>query len=221
MRATGERTLRTETAPLRWAEMRDAHALLLDVVESFLVHRHDLSPATATNYRLAIRSFAEWAEQRLGRPAELADVEPGTVEAFLTHRRSTASAQCARSAWVALRSLARFLAERRIQHELGESTLRLVRMPKVKDEIRRALNDREMWHLLERVGDGGCGHRDAAIVWTMLGCGLRREELVSLRLADIDAGERRIRVRAATSKSVHARDVTIPIETLKARRVRP
>lgn len=65
MRATAERTLRTETASLRWAEMRDAHAPLVDVVESFLVHRHDLSPATATNYRLAIRSFAEWTEQRL------------------------------------------------------------------------------------------------------------------------------------------------------------
>lgn len=213
---TGERTLTIQQRPLRWSEMRDEHASLIETIESFLVHRHDFSQATATNYRLAITTFARWAQERLERPAELGDLEPGTVEAFLTHRRTTASAQCARSAWVALRSLARFLAERRIHHENGESTLRLVRMPKVKDEARRALTDKEMWLLIERASEGELAHRDSAIVWTMLGCGLRREELVSLRLVDVDAGERRLHVRAATSKSVRPRDVTIPIETLKA-----
>src|SRR5438128_3692502 len=213
---TGERTLTIQQRPLRWSEMRDEHAPLLEPIESFLVHRHDLSNATGTNYRLAITTFAQWVQERLERPAELGDLEPGIVEAFLTHRRTTASAQCARSVWVALRSLARFLAERRLHHDDGKATLRLVRMPKVKDEIRRALTDKEMWLLIERASEGELGHRDAAIVWTMLGCGLRREELVSLHLGDVDAGERRLHVRAASSKSVHARDVTIPIETLKA-----
>jgi len=117
---------------------------------------------------------------------------------------------------VALRSLTRFLAERRIHHELGESTLRMVRMPKVKDEVRRALTDPEMWLLIERASEGEQGSRDAALVWTLLGCGLRREELVGLRLQDLAAAERRLHVRALTSKSVHSRDVTVPIETLKA-----
>ena len=117
---TGERTLTTQQRPLRWAEMRDEHTPLLETIESFLVHRHDLSTATVANYRLAIEIFAKWADERLGRTVELADLEPGTVEAFLTHRRNTASAQCARSAWVALRSLARFLAERRVHHDDGE-----------------------------------------------------------------------------------------------------
>jgi site-specific recombinase XerD len=196
--------------------MRDEHAPLLETIDSFLVHRHDLSHSTATNYRFAITTFAKWVQEQLERPAELGDLKPGTVEAFLTHRRTTASAQCARSAWVALRSFARFLAERRIHHENGESTFRLVRMPKVKDEARRALTDREMWLLIERASEGELAQRDSAIVWTMLGCGLRREELVGLRLEDVDAGERRLHVRAATSKSIRPRDVTIPIETLKA-----
>ena len=196
--------------------MRDEHTSLLEVIDSFLVHRHDLSPATQANYRLAIRAFADWTTATIGRPAEVGDLEPGTVEAFLADRRTTGSAQCARSAWVALRSLARFLAERRIHHELGESTLRMVRMPRVKDEVRRALSDPEMWLLIERAADGEQGGRDAALVWTLLGCGLRREELVGLRLTDLAAAERRLHVRALTSKSVHSRDVTVPIETLKA-----
>lgn len=196
--------------------MRDAHTPLLDVIDSFLMHRHDLAAATAANYRLAIRGFSEWCAPTLGRPTEVGDVEPGTVESYLTFRKTSVSAQSARSAWVALRSLAKFLAERRIQHENGESTLRLVRMPKVKDESRRALTDEEMWLLIQRAAEGETGARDATIVWTMLGCGLRREELVKLRLGDIDFAERRLHVRAATSKSVHPRDANIPIETLKA-----
>jgi site-specific recombinase XerD len=196
--------------------MRDAHTPLLDMVDSFLVHRHDLSSATTTNYRHAIHGFASWSEGALGHRVEVGDLEPGTVEAYLAFRKASASAQCARVAWVALRSLAKFLAERRIHHENGESTLRAVRMPKVKDDSRRALSDAEMWRLLQRASEGETGSRDATIVWTLLGCGLRREELANLRLGDVDLRERRLHIRAATSKSVHSRDVTIPIEALKA-----
>lgn len=180
--------------------MRDAHTPLTDVVDSFLVHRHDLSPTTATNYRHAIQGFADWSHTTLARPAEVGDIEPGTVEAYLTFRKTGGSAQCARVAWVALRSLAKFLAERRIHHENGESTLRVVRMPRVKDDSRRALTDDEMWRLIQRASEGETGHRDSTIVWTLLGCGLRREELANLRLRDVDLHERRLHIRAATSK---------------------
>ena len=44
----------------------------------------------------------------------------------------------------------------------------------------------------------------------------RREELASLCLGDLAGGERRLHIRAATSKSVHSRDITVPAETLKA-----
>jgi integrase len=196
--------------------MRDSHTPRVDVVDSFLVHRHDLSPATATNYGHAIRGFIGWCESSLGRAAEVGDVEPGTVEAYLAFRKASSSAQCARVGWVALRSLAKFLAERRIHHDRGDSTLRAVRMPKVKDDSRRALTDEEMWRLIQHAEDGEMGHRDTTIVWSLLGCGLRREELANLRLGDVDLRERRLRIRAATSKSVHSRDVTIPIEALKA-----
>lgn len=195
--------------------MRDARTALLDVVESFLVHRHDLSLITAGNYRRAIHEFARWCRAQLGH-AQVSDVEGGTVEAYLSYLRLRASAQTARSAWVALRSLGKYLAERRIAHENGESVLRLVRMPKVKEEARRALTDNEMWRLIARSGESESGPRDSAIVWTLLGCGLRRAELVGIRLGDVDLSERRLHIRAATSKSVHSRDANIPPETAKA-----
>jgi site-specific recombinase XerD len=195
--------------------MRDARTTLLDVVESFLVHRHDLSAITASTYRRRITEFVRWCTAQLGH-ARVSDVEGGTVEAYLAHLKLTVSAQTARSAWVALRSLAKYLAERRVLHQDGGSVLRLVRMPKVKDETRRALTDDELWRLIERSGEGEGGTRDSAIVWTLLGCGLRRAELVGIRLGDVDLSERKLHICAATSKSVHARDANIPAETAKA-----
>lgn len=72
-----------------------------------------------------------------------------------------------------------------------------------------------MWRVIECSSTGEQGDRDHAIVITLLGTGVRREELISLRLRDIDPQERLLRVRATTSKSVHARDIALPVEVVK------
>src|SRR5438132_8715773 len=193
-------------APLRWKEMRGPETPLEGMVESFIVHRSDLSEATVRNYRVALKAFARWCERELGRAGTVCDIEPGTVEAYLKHRRLSVSAETARVGWVALRSIAEYLAELRI-HGDGESVLRHVRMPRVKENHRRNLTDSEMWRVIECASQGDQGGRDHAIVITLLGTGVRREELISLRLRDVDPQERLLRVRATTSKSVHPRDI--------------
>jgi hypothetical protein len=72
------------------------------------------------------------------------DIEPGTVEAYLRHRKVSVSAETARVGWVALRSIAEYLTEFRIRGENGESVLRHVRMPRVKENHRRNLTDAEI-----------------------------------------------------------------------------
>lgn len=69
---------------------------------------------------------------------------------------------------------------------------------------------------MERAAQGENGERDYAIVMTLLGTGLRRGELIGLRLCDFDLRERVLHIRASTSKSVRPREVTVPIQTLKA-----
>ena len=194
--------------------MRGPETLLEGMVESFMVHRSDLSEATVRNYRVALNAFARWCEQELRRTATVGDVEPGTVEAYLKHRRVSVSAETARVGWVALRSIAAYFAQLRI-HGDGESVLRHVRMPRVKENRRRNLTDSEMWKVIECASEGEQGGRDHAIVITLLGTGVRREELISLRLRDVDPQERLLRVRATTSKSVHPRDIALPVEVVK------
>lgn len=72
-----------------------------------------------------------------------------------------------------------------------------------------------MLRLIQQAADGEMGARDRAIVWTFLGCGPRRAELRGLHLGDVDLRERRLDIRAATSKLIHPRDVTIPVEVVK------
>lgn len=87
------------------------------------MHRGDLSEATVRNYRVALNAFTGWCERELGRVATVGDIEPGTVEAYLRHRKVSVSTETARVGWVALRSIAAYLAQLRI-HGDGESVLR-------------------------------------------------------------------------------------------------
>src|SRR5262249_53549904 len=161
------RTFTTRSRPMRWADMRDERTPLLQVAESFLIQRQDLSPATASNYKRRFGDFNAWCATQFGRDALVSDLEGGTVNEHLAHLRATVSAQTARSAWVALRSLAQFLAERRIHDDHGQSALVLVKMPRVKDEWRRALGDEEMFRLIEEASRGEFGYRDNVLVLTL------------------------------------------------------
>jgi site-specific recombinase XerD len=139
------------------------------------------------------------------------------VNAFLAQRRSEGSAEQARTAWVALRSFSTFLADQRIAHDNGDSILRRVRQPKVKDAARRALTDVEMWRVIDRAGSTSRHvRRDRAMVITLLGAGLRAGELIGLRLNDLDFDQRLMRVAGATSKSGRTREVTMVREVAAA-----
>ena len=72
--ARGEERMTPRAAVLRWSALRDKKAALKEVTESFLVHRHDLSPPTQDNYRLQFRLYDGWVAAQLGRPTRVEDV---------------------------------------------------------------------------------------------------------------------------------------------------
>src|SRR5258708_37725409 len=108
-------------APLRWRDMRGPETPLEGMADSFIVHRSDLSEATVRNYRVALKVFTRWCERELGH-ATVGDIEPGTVEAYLRHRKVSVSAETARVGWVALRPRAEHRAPLRV-HGGAESVL--------------------------------------------------------------------------------------------------
>ena len=197
--------------------MRGEDTPLEEVTRSFLLHRHDLAATTAWAYAYNLGAFERWCRATYGRNAVVGDIEPGVVNAYLAARRTQGSAEQARTAWVALRSLAGFLAEQHIHHANGDSVLRSVRQPKVKDPGRRALTDVEMWKPIEHAGSGSRhARRDRAMVITLLGAGLRASELIGLRMNDLDFEQRLIKVAGINSKSGQTRDVTMVREVAAA-----
>ncbi|MGI9953330.1 tyrosine-type recombinase/integrase [Moorellaceae bacterium AZ2] len=97
---------------------------------------------------------------------------------------------------------------------------RLPDFPKGIPEARRApeaLERSEVNRLLrevEREGDP----RDAALIRLMLSCGLRVSEAVSLRLEDVDIGERRGVITVRSGKGGKYREVPVPPAARRALR---
>jgi site-specific recombinase XerD len=80
----------------------------------------------------------------------------------------------------------------------------------------RALTDYEIQKLRAAIENHGKSlpqlKRDRAIFATLVFCGLRRGELLGLRLTDVDLEKRILRVRADTSKSKRPRDIGFGVE---------
>ncbi len=218
------RTLTTN----RWKDVRGKDSPLSSVIESFRLHRTDLADKTWEGYAHHFATFSDWIQTRHSRQPIVGDLSPDVVLDYLQFRRrqgnlrwreGQGSENMARTACVALKSLAKFLAQRRIwMDKLGRSVLSDVVIPKV-DRIRRNLTDAEAQAAIEAAGEGPTGIRDRAMVLMVLGCGLRRGELLALRLSDLDLREEILMVRPDATKGRRGhrrgREVHIPVEVMR------
>ncbi len=222
------RTLPTEHFLTR-REMRDASAPLESVVASYLRAmraERRLADRTQDLYVLHFAQYAKWLHER-GRPGVLADIDPDVVRTYFEWRyehgfKGAGSANQARLACVALKSLASWLADEKILvSEDGVSVLDRVRVPKVDDETRRPLEDDELRSVLRAAGhvekreSSSCA-RDYGIVVLLASTGIRFGELLGLRLCDVDWDDQQLRIRAATAKLRRSREVTLHHEALAA-----
>jgi integrase/recombinase XerD len=185
------------------------HPLLDDYLE-FVAARGAMNTWLATAYDLKVffevvgkepaevRSadvFAFLAEQRTPRRGEkvvrIEDGEAGLAARTIARRLSSVAGLfeylLARGdAGVASNPVARGLASRRPGRR-GRGGVRLVRTPRT---LPRVLSPAEVDGLLRALRT----HRDRAMVLAMLLGGLRRCEVLGLRLCDVNVGERRVHI---------------------------
>jgi integrase/recombinase XerD len=157
---------------------------------------------TIGQYRRHVRALARWlAVERL--PLEVAAVTHEDVAAFV----ASPAARCCpdgapktATSVNALRSSLRGFFS--YLHEAGyvaANPTRLLRRALCSPPPPRALTDHEQEKLLE-VLDGGESYearRDAALVRTMLGTGLRLSSALALRVEDLDLVSREVTIRSA------------------------
>lgn len=159
-----------------------------------LLTQRKVSPATVAAYRDSLRLLLGFAHERTGKlPSQLdiADLDAGLVEAFLTHleqdRHNGARTRNARLA--AIHSLFKYAALRHPEH--AELIARVLDIPAKRYErvLVGFLTATEVDALLAAPDLGTwIGRRDHALLVMAIQTGLRVSELVDLRIVDLELG---------------------------------
>ncbi len=162
--------------------------------------RRDAAPRTTRAYVLDATQFARWASQRGIAPAQLDARAVRRYVARLSEGGLAPSSSARKLA--AVRAL---LSSQREHGLIAHNAAELVTTPRRASQLPRVLSAREAGRLLDAIPAAPGGRplelRDRAIFELAYACGLRAEELVSLRLADVDHDGEQLRVEGKGRKT--------------------
>jgi integrase/recombinase XerC len=185
-------------------------------VKKFLSHLaadRGASAYTQRNYGQALVEFQAWHREERQQQPDWAALQRDDFRSYLRylgrHELGRAAIQLRFSA---LRTFYKFLVRAGV---MAGSPIKNLALPKLEKRLPKFLTAKQMTDLLaaplkplETKRKGGAGrpvsevacHRDVAILETIYSCGLRISELCGLNAADIDQGERMVRVRGKGKK---------------------
>jgi site-specific recombinase XerD len=185
-RARPDEDVRLQTA---W---RDAIGVLMED----LVLR-DAAERTRRAYGVDLEQFAQWATAQRLAPRQIGSKAVRRYIAHVTERGAAASTSARKLA--ALRAL---FSSQREHGEIAENPADLVSTPRRPSHLPRVLSAREVAALLDGIPAGGpLELRDRAMFELAYACGLRAEELVSLRVDDVDYDGEQLRVEGKGRKT--------------------
>jgi site-specific recombinase XerD len=174
------------------AQWRQAIGLLIEDLA-----RRDAAERTRRAYAVDLEQFALWAGARGVGPREADAKSVRRYIASLSERGMAASTSARKLA--ALRAL---FASQREHARIAGNPAELVSTPRRPSRLPRVLSAREMAALLDGIpASSPLELRDRAIFELAYACGLRAEELVSLREIDVDWDGEQLRVEGKGRKT--------------------
>ncbi|HEX3432705.1 MAG TPA: tyrosine-type recombinase/integrase, partial [Solirubrobacteraceae bacterium] len=171
---------------------RSAIGLLMDDLV-----RRDAAERTRRAYGVDLEQFAQWAAAQELTPT---GVGPKAVRRYIAHlsERGAAASTSARKL-AALRAL---FSSQREHGAIDSNPADLVSTPRRPSNLPRVLSAREVATLLDSIpADGPLQLRDRAMFELAYACGLRAEELVTLRIDDVDYDGEQLRVEGKGRKT--------------------
>ena len=178
------------------AVMDTAWRAALELLDDDL-RRRDAAARTRRAYQVDLGQFARWVAAQ-GLEAE--DVGPKAVRRYIAHLSEHGAAPTTTA-----RKLAALRALFRSQREHGrisQNPADLVSTPRRPSRLPRVLSQREAARLLDGIpASGPLELRDRALFELAYSCGLRAEELVSLRQSDVDHDGEQLRVEGKGRKT--------------------
>ncbi len=187
---------REPVAAARSRELTDAWRIAIAALMDDLVRR-DAAERTRRAYGVDLEQFAQWAVAR-GRSPSAVDAKAVRRYVAQLSEHGVAPSTSARKL-AALRTL---FASQRERGEIAENPAALVSSPRRGQRLPRVLSEREAARLLDGIPAGGpLELRDRAMFELAYACGLRAEEIVSLRLDDVDYDDEQLRVEGKGRKT--------------------
>ncbi|HTW42542.1 MAG TPA: tyrosine recombinase [Solirubrobacteraceae bacterium] len=178
------------------AERYEAWARAAALLEEDL-RRRDAAPRTRRAYGADVGQFARWASDQGLVPAQIDAKAVRRYVAGLSERGIAASSSARKLA--ALRAL---FASQREHGLIAQNPADLISTPRRASHLPRVLSAREAAGLLDGIAASApLELRDRAMFELAYACGLRAEELVSLRLADVDFDGEQLRVEGKGRKT--------------------
>jgi len=176
-------------------------AALEESIDAFISHlgqSRNYSEHTLRAYSRDLVQFASFVEGASGR-CEAARVSRLDVRAWLAHLGEAGiSRRTIARKLSALRSFYKFLVSRR---QVGKNPCSGIRTPRFGRSLPKFLGEEAVARLLETPeGEDHLALRDAAILETLYGSGLRVGELVSLNVRDVDRIAEVIKARGKGKK---------------------
>ena len=167
---------------------------------SALGHERRLSPLTVEAYERDTRQFLRFMTGHNGGPpaiADIADLKPVDLRAFLTHRRNGGAGPRSLGRGLAgIRSFLRFLERRGLANAAGATAMRAPKQPKSLPRPLTIVDARKVVSIAGQLSEEPwIAARNAAVLTLLYGCGLRIAEALALRGdALADAGETMLRI---------------------------
>jgi integrase/recombinase XerC/integrase/recombinase XerD len=159
--------------------------------------RRGRAPRTRRAYLTDLEQFAQWAQ---GQRLQPDGVTAKLVRRYVAHLTGSGAAPSTSARKLAaLRALFESQREHgRIAHNPAE----LVSTPRRAQRLPRIFSVREAGDLLDSIGGSGpLEVRDRALFELAYSCGLRAEEIVSLRLGSVDFDAEQVRVEGKGGKT--------------------
>ena len=191
------------------------------LIDGFLLDREAerRSPKTLRHHRLSLSLFADWVAEQ-GLSPDPSHWRSHEVRAYLAHLQTRPAARGGSLAGHSVTSYATsLLAFLRWLYQEGYTEQNLaerIRKPKAPALVKEPLSADEVKHLVKAAeANRRNGVRDVAILYVLIDCGLRAQELCSLRTDAIAWDSRMLRVHGKGDKE---RFVPISAPTMRAMR---
>ncbi len=161
------------------------------------LRRRDASARTRRAYGVDLGQFAGWAAGQGLRPEE---VGPKTVRRYIAQLSANGSAPSTSARKLA--ALRALFASQREHGRISQNPADLVSTPRRPSRLPRVLSVRQTAQLLDGIpASGPLEMRDRALFELAYSCGLRAQELVSLKVSDIDHDGEQLRVEGKGGKT--------------------